>query len=215
MTGARLVCADVTFAYRRSASPVLDGGDLRFPAGAVTVLTGASGSGKSTLLYVLAGLLRPRAGRVLWDGLDVAALADADRSAWRASTTGFVFQDAMLDPARTVLDNACEPAVFAGLPRQEARRRARDLLERFGLGDRAGHRPGEVSGGQAQRVGLCRALLTEPELVFGDEPTGNLDPTSAGVVWGALTDLAAAGATVVVATHDADLARQADHRVVL
>lgn len=215
MTGARLVCADVTFAYRRSAPPVLDGVDLRFPAGAVTVLTGASGSGKSTLLYVLAGLLRPRAGRVLWDGLDVAALADADRSAWRASTTGFVFQDAMLDPARTVLDNACEPAVFAGLPRQEARRRARDLLERFGLGDRAGHRPGEVSGGQAQRVGLCRALLTEPELVFGDEPTGNLDPTSAGVVWGALTDLAAAGATVVVATHDADLARQADHRVVL
>ena len=215
MTGARLVCADVTFAYRRSAPPVLDGVDLRFPAGAVTVLTGASGSGKSTLLYVLAGLLRPRAGRVLWDGLDVAALADADRSAWRASTTGFVFQDAMLDPARTVLDNACEPAVFAGLPRREARRRARALLERFGLGDRAGHRPGEVSGGQAQRVGLCRALLTEPELVFGDEPTGNLDPTSAGVVWGALTDLAAAGATVVVATHDADLARQADHRVVL
>lgn len=215
MTGARLECADLTFSYRRSAAPVLDRVGLEFPAGSVTVLTGASGSGKSTLLYVLAGLLRPRTGRVLWDGLDVAALVDADRSAWRAATTGFVFQDAMLDPARTVLDNACEPAVFAGLPRREARRRARDLLERFGLGDRSGHRPGEISGGQAQRVGLCRALLTEPELVFGDEPTGNLDGRSAEVVWQALTGVAARGATVVVATHDEDLVRRADHRVVL
>jgi lipoprotein-releasing system ATP-binding protein len=145
----------------------------------------------------------------------VAALTDAGRSAWRASTTGFVFQDAMLDPARTVLDNACEPAVFAGIPRGEARRRARHLLERFGLGDRAGHLPGEVSGGQAQRVGLCRALLTEPELVLGDEPTGNLDRTSADVVWQALTDLADRGATVVVATHDEALAQRADRRVVL
>lgn len=215
MTPVRLACEDLTFSYRRSSPPVLDRVCLDFEAGAVTAVTGASGSGKSTLLYALAQLVRPTGGRVLWDGDDLVRASDATCSAWRAATTGFVFQDAMLDPARSVLDNACEPAVFSGMPRGEARRRARSLLDRFGLGDRADHRPGQVSGGQAQRVGLCRAMLTRPELVLGDEPTGNLDGESAEVVWAALAEAAAAGATVVLATHDHRLARRAHHRVAL
>ncbi|WP_448058949.1 ABC transporter ATP-binding protein [Cellulomonas hominis] len=215
MSSNGLVCEDLSFAYRRRMAPVLDGITMRFAAGALTAVTGPSGSGKSTLMYVLSLLLRPTGGRVLWDGTDLAALPDDACSRWRAGTTGFVFQDAMLDPARTVMDNICEPAVFTGLPRREARTRADALLERFGIADRAHHRPGEISGGQAQRVGLCRALLNEPALVFGDEPTGNLDDASARVVWEALAELASSGATVVVATHDERLARRADHRVTL
>ena len=205
----------LTFAYRRGRPPVLDALDLDLPRGALTTLTGPSGTGKSTLLYLLALLLAPTAGRILWDGVAVERLADAERSRLRAAHSGFVFQDAMLDPARTVLDNVCEPAVFAGLTRREAHARAVPLLTSLGVGHRTDHRPGEVSGGQAQRVALCRALLTGPDVVFGDEPTGNLDDEAAHLVWDVLRDRAAQGATVVVATHDRRLAEQADHRVVL
>lgn len=208
-----LACADLTLAYSAKAAPVLRDVSIDFAPGRVTSLTGPSGSGKSTLLYVLSMLLRPTSGTVTWEGARLTDLPDGECSWWRAAHVGFVFQDAMLDPARSVLDNVCEPAVFAGMARGEARARARALLERFGVGHRVGHRPGEISGGQAQRVGLCRALLTRPALVFGDEPTGNLDRDSAAVVWDALHDLAAQGATVVVATHDEDLAERADHRV--
>nr|WP_232229595.1 ATP-binding cassette domain-containing protein [Cellulomonas bogoriensis] len=189
--------------------------DVEFPAGAITALTGPSGSGKSTLLYVLALLLRPTSGHVEWDGRAVEGLDDGARSRLRAARAGFVFQDAMLDPGRTVLDNVCEGALFAGMPRREAERRAVELLERIGVSHRIDHRPGEISGGQAQRVALCRALLTDPDVVFADEPTGNLDHASAEVVWQALTHRARAGATVVVATHDEALAERSDHRVVL
>lgn len=211
MSGPGLGCRDLTFGYRRGAPDVIRALSADFPAGTVTVVTGESGSGKSTLMYVLSLLLRPRAGQVLWDGADLAGSCDGERSGWRARHAGFVFQDAMLDPSRTVLDNVCEPAVFSGVPRREAVRRAEDLLERFGVAHRARHRPGEVSGGQAQRVGLCRALLMKPDVIFGDEPTGNLDATSAAVVWRALKDRARAGAVVVVATHGPALAEDADH----
>ncbi|QDW61377.1 ABC transporter ATP-binding protein [Oerskovia sp. KBS0722] len=210
-----LATSDLTFAYRRGTPPVIEGLTTAFAPGALTAVTGPSGSGKSTLLYILALMLRTTSGEVLWDGRPVASLPDAERSRLRAADVGFVFQDAMLDPARTVIDNVCEGALFAGMPARTARTRAAALLDRFGVGHRATHRPGEISGGQAQRVALCRALLTSPRVVFGDEPTGNLDHASARIVWDALRDHARDGATVVIATHDEQLAAEANHRLVL
>lgn len=201
------------FRYRAGQVPIFAGVDLTVPRGSLTALTGASGSGKSTLLYVLALMLRPTSGDVLWDGRPVQGLPDGTRARLRASSSGFVFQDAMLDPTRTVLDNVCEAALYAGLSLQMARRRGRQLLDEMGVGHRADGRPGEVSGGQAQRVALCRALVTGPKVVFGDEPTGNLDDDAAELVWSVLRDRADSGCTVVVATHDQRLAGQADHRI--
>jgi ABC-type lipoprotein export system ATPase subunit len=215
IAGLRVAAKDLTFAYRRGSAPVLTSIDVELEPGTVTVLTGASGAGKSTLLYLLALLLPATSGSVLWDDRPVEGLADGERARLRAAHSGYVFQDAVLDPSRTVLDNVCESALFAGLPRDAARRRAVELLTEFGVAHRADHRPGEISGGQAQRVALCRALVTEPEIVFGDEPTGNLDAASAAVVWDALRAHAARGATVAVATHDPALARAADRHVVV
>ncbi len=209
MVGTR----SLSFAYHAGAAPVIDDVTLDLPAGAVCALTGPSGSGKSTLLYLLALMLRPTGGEVVWDGRPASTLPDAARSRLRAAHVGFVFQDALLDPSRTVLANVCDSALFAGMPRTIATERARDLMGRFGVEHRGDHRPGEISGGQAQRVAICRALLTDPRVVFADEPTGNLDDSSAEIVWQALTDHAATGATVVVATHDKTLAVRADHEV--
>ncbi|WP_454050309.1 ABC transporter ATP-binding protein [Cellulomonas sp. Marseille-Q8402] len=211
----RLHVEDLTFGYRAAGRPVVDGLTATFPDAATTVVTGPSGSGKSTLLYLLGLLLQPDRGVVLVDGVPASGLPDPERSAIRSRRVGFVFQDALLDPSRSALDNVLEPAVFAGVPRAAARARAVQLLHRMGVGHRVAHRPGQMSGGQAQRVALCRALLLSPGLVLGDEPTGNLDTANADVVWSALSDAAAEGATVVVATHDPRLVERADHRVEL
>jgi lipoprotein-releasing system ATP-binding protein len=200
----------LTFAYRSGAPAVIDDLTLDLPTGAVTALTGPSGSGKSTLLYLLALMIRPTQGEVIWDGERASSLPDAVRSRLRAAQVGFVFQDALLDPSRTVLANVCDSGLFAGMPSAAAAARARQLMARFGIEHRADHRPGEISGGQAQRVAVCRALLTDPRVVFADEPTGNLDDASAEVVWRALTDHAATGATVIVATHHATLAARTE-----
>jgi ABC-type lipoprotein export system ATPase subunit len=203
----------LTFAYRAGAAPVIEDLTVDVPTGAVTALTGPSGSGKSTLLYLLALMIRPTRGEVVWDGRPASGLPDAARSRLRAAQVGFVFQDALLDPTRSVLANVCDSGLFAGMPRSTATARARDLMGRFGVEHRADHRPGEISGGQAQRVAICRALLTDPRVVFADEPTGNLDDESAEVVWRALAGHAAQGATVIVATHHTDLAGRADREI--
>jgi len=213
--GLRLEARDLGFAYRRGGDQVLDKVSLVMEPGMVTVLTGVSGAGKSTLLYVLALLLRATSGSVLWDGQPVESLPDARRCQLRAARSGFVFQDAMLDPSRSVADNVAEGALFSGLDPVVVARRATSLLERFGVAHRADHRPGEISGGQAQRVALCRALVGDPDVVFADEPTGNLDHESATVVWEALRGQANRGATVAIATHQEDLAGLADQHVVV
>lgn len=193
----------LSFGYRRG-EPIIDGFDHAFEPGLVSGVTGASGRGKSTLLYLIGLLLTPWSGRIdIGDVERATELGDTDRSRLRAERIGFVFQDAVLDPSRSVLDNVVEGAIYAGLPRHQARRRGSALLERFGVLLRADHRPGEVSGGQAQRVALCRALLNQPRLILADEPTGNLDAASAEVVIGALSAAAHEdGTTVIIASHD-------------
>lgn len=201
---------DLDFAYHHGGDLILDGLSHGFAPAAVTAVTGPSGRGKSTLLYLVGLMLTPSAGAVIWDDVDASVWSDGERSRVRARRIGFVFQDAVLDPSRSVLHNVTEGGLYAGLARGESRRRALQLLSSFGVTSRASHRPGEVSGGQAQRVALCRALIKEPTVVLADEPSGNLDEASADVVWGALTNAARGGATIVVATHDRQRLRHAD-----
>ena len=205
----------LSFGYRRG-EPIIDGLDWVFPAGRVTGVTGRSGSGKSTLLYLLGLLLSPWSGRIAYDGENLAAASDRARSRVRAERIGFVFQDAALDATRTVLDNIIEGSLYTGLSRKTAVTRAGDLMTRFEVGLRATHRPGEVSGGQAQRVALCRALLNQPRVVLADEPTGNLDTDTARIVIDSLVDLSRAeGATVIIASHDPNVAAACDEVLVL
>ena len=195
----------LSFGYR-SDEAIFDGFSHVFGSGVVSGVTGRSGSGKSTLLYLVGLLLTPWEGRISVDGVEATVLGDGERSAIRARRVGFVFQDAALDPSRTVLDNMIEGAVYAGVGRGEATRRAETLAERFEVGLRLGHKPGEVSGGQAQRVALCRALVNRPDVILADEPTGNLDEVTAKVVIDALVGLAhEQEATVIIASHDRDV----------
>lgn len=212
---AALEIRDLTFGYPKGGQDLLVGLSHAFAPGAVTALTGESGRGKSTLLYMLGLMLTPRAGAVLLGGKDVGATSDADRSRIRARHIGFVFQDAALDPTRTVLDSVLEPSLYAGIPRAVAESRARVLLEELGLSQRAAHRPGEISGGQAQRVAICRALLNDPAVVLADEPTGNLDRGNAEIVLAALRGATSQGRTVVIATHDPFVIAHTDHEVAL
>jgi ABC-type lipoprotein export system ATPase subunit len=200
----------LSFGYRRG-EPIIEDLDWVFPAGRVSGVTGRSGSGKSTLLYLLGLLLSPWSGRIVVDGEDMGGAPDRRRSRLRAERIGFVFQDAALDATRSVIGNIVQGSLYSGMPRRAAVTRAGGLMERFDVGLRAGHKPGEVSGGQAQRVALCRALLNEPRIVLADEPTGNLDTQTAAVVIGALVALAhGEGATVVIASHDPEVVAACD-----
>lgn len=210
-----LAVADLDFAYQVGGDLILDRLSHDFAPAAVTAVTGPSGRGKSTLLYLVGLMLTPTAGKVIWDDLDASAWSDGERSRVRARRIGFVFQDAVLDPSRSVLDNVTEGGLYAGLASAESRARAQQLLSDFGVTARATHRPGEISGGQAQRVALCRALVKQPSVLLADEPSGNLDEASADVVWTALTHAAHDGTTIVVATHDRQRLRHADEVLTL
>ncbi len=205
---------DLTFGYE-SGVPLLDRWSAAFDAGEVVAITGPSGRGKSTLLYLLGLMLAPAAGQILLDGEPVQSLPDRARARLRAQQFGFVFQDAALDATRTVLDNVLETALYRGESRSETIPVAERLLERFGVQLRAEAKPGQVSGGQAQRIALCRALLGAPRILLADEPTGNLDPASSDVVVDAFHEHAANGATVIVVTHDPVLVERCDRSITL
>jgi putative ABC transport system ATP-binding protein/lipoprotein-releasing system ATP-binding protein len=205
----------IEFRYGSQAEELFGGLDYEFSSGSVSVVTGPSGRGKSTLLYLLGLLLTPSSGVVRIDGTAGNLLSDSERSRLRAARIGFVFQDAALDPTRSVLDNVAEGGLYAGLQRPEANERARVLLDRLAVILRDDHKPGEVSGGQAQRVGLCRALIKNPQLILADEPTGNLDIDSADVVLDELSDAATKGATVVIASHDPRILDRSDRVLAL
>lgn len=208
----RLEARNLSFRYAPGAH-VIENWSASFPAGTLTALTGPSGRGKSTLLYLLGLMLRPTSGDVLIDGQPAASLRDAQRAHLRAMRFGFVFQDSALDPTRTVLDNVTETALYRGDALAGARQQAKDLLERFGVDVPFWRKPGQVSGGQAQRIALCRALLNDPPILLADEPTGNLDPTTTALVVDALRKHAQTGAAVVVVTHSSDVSAACDQEI--
>ncbi len=181
----------------------------------MTSLTGPSGRGKSTLLYILGLMLRPTAGHILLNGEEVSDGGDRRRSITRARRYGFVFQDAALDPTRTVLDNVVETSLYRKASRRDDEARAEELLRQFGVEAPLLRRPGQVSGGQAQRIALCRALLNRPDVILADEPTGNLDPITADLVVNALRQRADEGAAVIIVTHSPAVAAQCDMEIKL
>ncbi|GAA3362975.1 ABC transporter ATP-binding protein [Saccharopolyspora gregorii] len=187
----------------------LDGLSVRFPARSFTAVMGPSGSGKSTLLQCAAGLDTPTGGSALIGGVDLATLGDDELTRIRRERIGFVFQQYNLLPELTAEENIVLPVQLAG--RRPERGAVRELAERLGLSGRLGHRPAEMSGGQQQRVALGRALLTRPEVIFADEPTGNLDTRSSGEILDLLrTSVRELGQTVVMVTHDPVAASYAD-----
>jgi lipoprotein-releasing system ATP-binding protein len=187
---------------------------LSIEAGTMVALTGPSGAGKSTFLHLVGALDVPTAGRVLFEGRDLASLDEGERARFRNESVGFVFQSHHLLPEFTALENAMMPGLVRRLPRPEARRRAEESLERVGLSGRLGHRPGELSGGEQQRVALARALVLQPRLLLADEPTGNLDPQTAEGIHTLLQQLNRdLGVTGVVVTHNEKLAESLGRRV--
>jgi len=195
--------------------PVLHGIDLVIHRGEFIAIMGQSGSGKSTLMNILGCLDTPTAGRFVLDGRDVSVLGDAQLAAVRNKMIGFVFQGFNLLKRMSALDNVALPLAYAGVPKREARRRARARLEQTGLGEFAGRLPNQLSGGQQQRVAIARALAMEPDVLLFDEPTSALDPRLVGEVLAVIADLAAGGQTMVIVTHEIAFARRVAHRVVV
>ncbi|MFF7470185.1 ATP-binding cassette domain-containing protein [Streptomyces sp. NPDC008092] len=203
---------DLVKAHGRTAA--LRGASVELRAGEILAVTGASGSGKSTLLHCLAGIVRPDAGAVTYDGSRLDRLPEKRLSELRRSDFGVVFQFGQLIPELTALDNVALPLMLAGAARTEARARAGEWLERFGVRGQEESRPGGMSGGQAQRVALARALVTGPKVVFADEPTGALDSLAGEQVMTALVHTAReSGTAVLLITHDAQVAAYADREV--
>ncbi len=200
----------------------LRGVDLQVCRGEMLAIMGPSGSGKSTLMHIVGLLDHPTSGTVTIDGVDVSNMDANQLAAVRNKRIGFVFQSFNLLARTTAQSNVELPLIYAGVSGSERARRAREALERVGLGNRLGHMPNQLSGGQQQRVAIARALVTEPSIVLADEPTGNLDSRSGVEVMAMLQELNAQGITVVVVTHDAHIARHAqrvahvqDGRIVL
>jgi putative ABC transport system ATP-binding protein len=220
MTGAAaavslIALQGVTKDYRRGRVAVhaLRGVDLSIGAGEFVAIVGPSGSGKSTMMHLIGCLDRPSSGRYLLGGVDVSTLDDDGLARLRSLAIGFVFQSYNLLPRTSALENVAAPLLYQGVSRRERLRRAQAILERLGMGDRLGHDHTELSGGQQQRVAIARALVTEPALILADEPTGDLDSVAGAEVLEILSELHRSGRTVVLITHDADVAAVAPRLV--
>ncbi len=201
--------------YETSAGlfPALKDVSLGIAAGEFVAIMGPSGSGKSTFMNLLGCLDKPSAGRYVLDGRDVAGLNKDELALLRNRTIGFVFQGFNLLPRMTLLDNVALPLIYGGVEREERQRRARDMLARVGLEDKANSMPNKISGGQQQRVAIARALVNRPRLILADEPTGNLDSHTGEEIMALFEALNREGITIMLVTHEADIARHAKRQV--
>lgn len=206
--------ADKAYTSRRGTVHALRDVSLEIPKGSCVTITGPSGSGKTTLLLTLGGLIRPTSGRVSFHGVDLGSLSDAKLAQYRNQKVGFVLQTFNLVPYLSALENVMVPMMFLRGSKNGLAGRARDLLSRLGLGDRADHLPRELSVGQQQRVAIARALGNDPEVILADEPTGNLDPRLATEVLDTLRELNEKdGRTVIMVTHSPEAARIGNRRL--
>lgn len=202
--------ANITKAYRTRDGQRLDilrGIDLTIGEGDYVAIVGGSGTGKSTLMNILGLLDHPDDGSFRFHGDEIASIAEPERARLRNRCIGFVFQQFHLLPRTTALDNVCLPLLYG--PWDSPRRRAAEALAKVGLADRISHTPEQLSGGQQQRVAIARALVTDPTLLLADEPTGNLDPATTGEILSLFDTLHEAGTTIVLITHDSEVARRA------
>jgi putative ABC transport system ATP-binding protein len=195
--------------------PALQGVSFTVDAGELVAIVGPSGSGKSTLLHLMGTLERPSSGRVSITGLDVAEMSDRELAAVRATRIGFVFQQFFLAEHSTTLENVADGLLYAGAAVGERRERAADALTRVGLGDRLRSRPTQLSGGERQRVAIARALVGRPAIMLADEPTGNLDSATGQAIMALIDELNAEGATIVVITHEHEIADRCPRRIQL
>ncbi|MBT2545108.1 ABC transporter ATP-binding protein [Streptomyces sp. ISL-44] len=212
--GSLLTATDLRKAY--GPTHALDGAEFSIHPGEVVAVMGPSGSGKSTLLHCLAGIVTPDSGSITYDGRELSAMNDAERSTLRRSEFGFVFQFGQLVPELTCVENVALPLRLTGVKRKEAERTALGWMERLQVEDLARKRPGEISGGQGQRVAVARALVTQPRVIFADEPTGALDSLNGELVMQLLTEAArSANAAVVLVTHETRVAAYSDREIVV
>ncbi len=209
--------SNVTKTYGEGSSIVkaLDGVDIRIKKGEFVSIVGASGSGKSTMMNLIGCLDRPTTGVVKVAGKDLSELNDKKLTSLRNYAIGFVFQSFFLLPKTDALDNVATPLFYRGVPAKEARFRAMEMLTKLGMEDRYSHQSTELSGGQQQRVAIARALVTEPSLILADEPTGALDSKTGKQVMDLFADLNDEGKTIVLITHDLDVAKRATRRITL
>ena len=215
MSGAIISASGLSRAFASGGATVwaVNGVSLAVGEGELVAFTGRSGSGKTTLLNLLSGLDRPTDGAAFFRGQDLSQMPERELLELRRHKIGFVFQSFGLMPLLSAQENVELPLHIAGVSWRERRRRAREALESVGLGPRGRHRPYELSGGEQQRVSIARALVANPEVVFADEPTGELDTATARAITAILREISAQGATVIAATHDLALAEAADRRL--
>jgi putative ABC transport system ATP-binding protein len=216
--GSLIEIRDLKKIYAAGEEPVaaLDGVSLEIETGEFVAIMGASGSGKSTMLNILGCLDTPTSGSYLLDGIEVARRSRKELALIRNRKLGFVFQNFNLLPRTSAIENVELPDVYLGrLSRTQRRRRALELLKRVGLGGRGTHTPAELSGGQQQRVAIARALMNEPPVLFADEPTGNLDTKSSVEIMNLFTELSREGITIVMVTHEDDIAAYAKRHLVM